>query len=86
MAKARYVYVLTAEHNQYDQYGAYFVAVFEDIPSIQQLADFLAGEQEHVSLPNKVAELLSLIEHIRAGGGRRKTEDSWYNLKKVKVL
>jgi hypothetical protein len=86
MAKAkRYAYVLTAEHNQYDQYGEYFVALFEEIPTVEKLAEFLADQQEHVSVPTKVLEAVAFLEHIRKGGGRRKDEDSWYNLKRVEV-
>ena len=77
------VCVLTSEHNLHDQQGEYFEAVFAKHPSVQTLADWLRrhGGYGHMD----VMEAVSLIEHIRAGGGRRGTEDIWYNLKQEEL-
>lgn len=76
------VWVLTTEHNDYNQYGAYFLAVFAKKPEIAALAEALKNEVP----PNiPTMEAIALIEHIRAGGGRRGTEDKWFNLEEVEL-
>lgn len=72
------VWVLTREHNEYDQHGAYFEAVFSKQPSIQELAPHLSGY-----LPQDMGVAIAMCEHVRKGGGRYKMEDVWYNLEKV---
>ena len=61
------VYVLTEEYNAYDQYGEYFLNVFKEKPTVEQLMELLKI--------NKVG-----AEHILKGGGRIKWEDQWYIL------
>ena len=78
------VWVLTEEHNDYNQHGEYFVAVFGDLPTVQRLASALSLH-DGASRPN-VMEALALIEHIRNGGGRIGTEDVWYNLKEQELI
>lgn len=75
MATVNTVWVLTFETNDYDQHGEYFVAVFAEKPSTEKLAKALTG----------VADV-ALLEHIRAGGGRRAVEYIWYNLAEEPLL
>ena len=83
--KEKKVFVLTHEQNDYDQHGEYFLAVFAEKPSVKALADVLKSKAPEVSGFN-VFEAVSLLEHIRAGGGRRGTEDTWYNLNEETLL
>lgn len=83
--KEKKVFVLTHEHNDYDQHGEYFLAVFAEKPSVKALAEVLKGKAGDVSSFN-VFEAVALIEHIRAGGGRRRDEDTWYNLNEETLL
>lgn len=65
------VWILTEEYNGYDQYGEYFLDVFETKPSREQLAEVIN------ILPDS-KEMTRLLE----GGGRsHKYEDQWYFLK-----
>ena len=61
------VYVLTEEYNAYDQYGEYFLNVFKDKPTVEQLMELLGINK-------------SGAEHVLKGGGRIKREDQWYIL------
>lgn len=61
------VWILTEEHNQYDQYGEYFLAVFAEKPTSEKLKKHGVHESE--------------IEHVLNGGGRKKYEDQWYYLR-----
>lgn len=63
------VWVLTTEYNDYDQHGEYFVAVFEEYPTLAQLQS--AGVEE------------DFLSHVKQGGGRTdKYEDQWWHLRK----
>lgn len=73
------VWVLTFEVNDYDQHGEYFVDVFAEKPTIEQIIDSTKGY--HPS--HDVAELLKFCLHVQNGGGRRSVEDVWYNLVEV---
>lgn len=75
------VWVLTREHNDYNQHGEYFEAVFASAPTVLQLAEALHGSTS----PNDVMSALALIEHVRAGGGRRSDEQTWFNLEQVEL-
>lgn len=71
------VWILTSENNDYDQHGSYFRAAFEKKPTLKELAEFFA---DGGSSSANVMEAVALLEHILAGGGRRKFEDEWFNL------
>ena len=60
------VWILTEEYNDYDQHGGYFVAVFKDKPTPEQLEAVGVG-------PTR-------INHVLTGGGREKWEDQWFLL------
>ena len=79
--KQNTVWVLTAEANDYDQHGEYFIAVWGSKPDHTQLIDATVGNQPASSVP----ELLKFILHLEAGGGRRDSEDFWYHLKEISV-
>lgn len=74
------VWVLTRSHNDYDQHGEYFVAVFGRKPDIKRLAE--AMEMESGSLGN-LMQAIAFLSHIIEGGGRRGTENVWYQLEEV---
>lgn len=67
------VWMLTEEYNDYDQYGEYFLDVFETKPSREQLAEVIN------ILPNS-EEMTRLLE----GGGRSyRYEHQWYFLREI---
>ncbi len=79
------VWVLTRSINDYNQDGDYFEAVFAKQPSVKQLADFFYGKDGgHGSMD--VMAAVSFLEHVRSGGGRRGTEDTWYDLEEKELL
>jgi hypothetical protein len=61
------VWILTEEYNEYDQHGEYFVAVWANKPTIEQLRERIPRNDEQ-------------LEHILNGGGRKGVEDHWYYL------
>lgn len=62
------IFVLTREINEYYQEGEYFVAVFKEKPTADQL--FMNGVEEKA------------IKHVMAGGGRTKAmENEWFHLR-----
>lgn len=67
----RTVWVLTEEFNDYDQYGEYFVKVFGDKPTHQQLTE--AGVEQ------------CRLSHVLNGGGRRGEEYQWWYLKEQEL-
>jgi hypothetical protein len=73
----RTVWVLTSEYNQYDQYGRYFLAVFAEKPTAEQL-------RPHIAKHYYVDE--AYLEHVRGGGGRLREEDLWYCLDEEELL
>jgi len=62
------VWILTSEYNDYDQHGEVFEGVFAKKPTSAQIQKF-CGITE------------SGADHVLAGGGRQRHEDSWYILK-----
>jgi len=68
------VWVLTEEYNDYDQYGEYFINVFANKPTCDQLND--AG----VSLPE--------VAHVLNGGGwiNRYVEHRCWHLREQELL
>lgn len=74
------VWVLTQSHNDYNQHGEYFVAVFSSKPDIKKLAEVM--QMQNVSASN-IMEAIAFLSHIIEGGGRRGTEDVWYQLEEV---
>jgi hypothetical protein len=81
-SKTPEVWVLTREHNDYDQYGEYFEAVWLGQPSIEQLSQYFVNVTENKPHFSDPMAALDFILHIRKGGGRRGTEDTWFNLGK----
>lgn len=65
------VWILTEEYNDYDQYGEYYLEVFKNKPTIEQLMKF--------EMNRKVAK------HVQNGGGRIEYEDKWFNLKEEEL-
>ena len=74
-------WVLTREHNEYDQMGEYFVAVFQEKPTFQQLEPPVA--EWACTLPDspKIDHVVGNL--IRTGGDRIKTENTWFHLKEI---
>ena len=77
------VWILTEEYNDYDQHGEYFLKVFKDKPTHQNLATAL-GYTKHGS--QDFMQALALVEHVLSGGGRRNQENHWYNLEEVETV
>ena len=80
--KEAVVWVLTYEINDYDQHGEYFLEVFRDKPSLQQLAEYF-GKTGGLSMPSNTMLAVAFLEHLRNGGGRQDTEREWYYLREV---
>lgn len=70
-------WVLTRSHNDHDQHGEYFVAVWPSKPTTEQLAEFF---RYTTGTPGNVMDALHFLLHLEKGGGRRATEDVWYDL------
>jgi hypothetical protein len=64
------LHIVTREENEHNQYGEYFVAVFTNKPTRDQLCQLLLPEDT--------------ISHLLNGGGRIGVENTWYNLRVVK--
>jgi hypothetical protein len=74
-------WILTREHNAYDQYGSYFIAVFSRKPTHTELAKVLS--KEGYGGGSDVMAALVFLEHILMGGGRQEWEDTWFNLDEI---
>lgn len=64
------MWVLTREINQYDQDGEYFVDVWMDKPSHQQLTELGVPQNR--------------LRHVLDGGGRVGYEYEWFYLREKK--
>ena len=60
------VWVLTDEYNDYDQHGEYFIAVFINKPTHEQLTAHGVDKFK--------------LHHVLNGGGRTNNEYQWFNL------
>lgn len=63
-------WILTSEHNDYDQHGEYFIKVFAEKPTLEDLIAFVGQDD---------------AEHVLKGGGRIDVEDVWFYLRKHKI-
>lgn len=70
--KMNKVWILTEEYNEYDQHGEYYIAVFKNRPTVEQLMNLEMSEQTAL--------------HVQNGGGRIKYEHQWYNLREEEIL
>lgn len=64
------MYVITAEYNDYNQYGEYFVGIISE----------LTLDNIRKIFPDRDKEFLN---HILNGGGRINYQHCWYNLFEV---
>ncbi len=72
-------YILTRTHNEHDQYGSYFVAFFNRLPTVGDLK--AAIDKDDGDSQNEYSE--DRLSRIIAGGGREPGEDwFWYTLSK----
>jgi hypothetical protein len=69
-------YILTRQHNEYDQYGEYFVAWFAERPTAVEVQAAVKRDEE-----SEIDE--ALATHILSGGGRQTSENVWWHLKQV---
>ncbi len=67
------VWILTKEYNEYDQFGEYFIEVFANKPTLDQLT----------TLGIKESEAKHILEK---NGGRRGVEDERYHLREETPL
>lgn len=65
------MWILTEQYNEYDQHGEYFIAAWNEKPTLDQLLDMEILGNEN-------------LEHILNGGGRIYPEYQWYNLREYK--
>ena len=72
-------WVLTYEHNDYDQHGEYFAAVWPAKPTVEQLVAYFGYDNPSSGTPS-VMGALAFILHLHGGGGRQGLEEMWYNL------
>lgn len=79
------VFVLTRSVSDYNQHGDYFVAVFAARPSVKALAEHFYGVGFNTGHMDMMAAI-AFLEHVRAGGGRRGTEDEWYDLEEKELV
>jgi len=78
------VWVVTKEVNAYDQFGDYFEGVWANKPTYNQVEKFLISAR--VIYPEGPTEGKRFhIEHLLAGGGRKDSEDVWYNLQEIEL-
>lgn len=57
------IWVLTREHNEYDQHGEYFTAAFVEKPSLQQLIDVAKEWAPHTTDMNELLKFwLSVLD------------------------
>jgi hypothetical protein len=70
-------YILTREHNEYDQYGAYFVCFFHIKPSVEDLVKAFDKFEGSPCTPERAKRLLD------TNGGRQGSEDVWWSLRHV---
>lgn len=68
------MWILTEQYNEYDQHGEYFIAAWNEKPTIEKLGEvhWFAGCSEE------------FLEYILNGGGRIYPEYQWYNLHEYK--
>ena len=83
--KANTIWVLTTQHNDYDQHGVYFVCYWMKKPDIEQLQEGIKLGMEGKPRDDY---LLALAQHVYSGGGRRDIpnfglEDQWFNLEEL---
>lgn len=71
MCECKAVWVLTEEHNAYDQYGEYFLAVFASIPHHSELTKYGVPQNR--------------LRHVLNGGGRVKWENNWFHLRRHEI-
>lgn len=69
-------YILTSEHNDYDQHGEYFIAYFHKYPNEAEISEAVVASEDY--RPEQ-----SEVEHIFSGGGRRNWENHWFYLREV---
>ncbi len=67
------VWILTKEINDYNQEGEYFIEVYAQKPTLDQLREVV-----HFSIEND-------YKHLLQGGGQRGCEYEWYCLNEVEV-
>lgn len=78
-------WVLTEEYNAYDQYGEYFICVFEEKPDFTKLKQIIDNEYEPNNRDDpKVEEVVGNL--IRKGGGRIRYEFKWFFMKNVEMI
>ena len=73
------MYVLTREHNEYDQEGEYYVGLFKNIEDVKNRLNDVIKKDGYGGCDEE------LLKHILNGGGRRNYEHVWFNLIKENV-
>lgn len=68
------IWILTAEVNDYNQQGEYFLHAFSEKPTVERLRQLDCWE------------FAVDFEHVANGGGRKDEEDVWYYLREENLL
>jgi hypothetical protein len=66
------LWVVTVKYNDYDQHGEYFVSVFTNKPTFQELKELT--KEDDIT-----------VDKLTKGGGRQDSEYIWYYLKEVET-
>lgn len=74
------IWILTEEHNNYDQYGKYFIYAFAEQPTHAQCLDLML-ELDYIQEYQCKKHKDKMAAFLMKGGGRYKDEDVWYWLR-----
>ena len=69
------VWLLQRHYNEYDQHGGYPVVIWENKPTVQELAPYVVGLPTD-DMGAALAEVLRVLD----GGTRKDTEHDWVEL------
>lgn len=78
------IWVITEEHNAYDQYGEYFICAFAEKPTHAQCLDLLL-ELDYIQEDQPMEHKDKMADFLMKGGGRYKYEDVWYWLREERL-
>ena len=67
------VWIITEEHNDYDQHGEYFIAAYPTKPTITDIVQ-------------KLKVSAAAAQHITAGGGRIREAQVWWHLREFDTI
>ena len=85
--KRHNIWILTRSHNDYNQYGEYFVGAFMHRPTKQEIFSIVNppypgcnGTKITPQYDPEDKNVDEFLTHIINGGGRQRVENDWYEL------